>query len=132
MALCDCGITSSVIEYAGKVVLTLLPATLRSGVWRTMALRFALAVLPHLRRPGGREVRQADAVGDGAGGFVQHQNGERGIVSLRGEDGEHVRIAGGGGDAGFPELAAVAIVVEEDLERMAPGSVGAGGPQSVP
>src|ERR1039457_4962852 len=40
MALCASGITNSVIEYAGNVAVRLLPATLMSEVWRTMAARF--------------------------------------------------------------------------------------------
>src|ERR1039458_6049293 len=39
MAFCACGTTSRVMESAGKVVLTPLELTLRSAVWRTMALR---------------------------------------------------------------------------------------------
>src|SRR5262249_8017712 len=41
MALCACGITSSVIEYAGNVARTLFPLTLTSGLLRTIAERFA-------------------------------------------------------------------------------------------
>src|ERR1022692_4836193 len=40
MALCASGITNSVSEYAGNVAVRLLPATLMSEVWRTMAARF--------------------------------------------------------------------------------------------
>src|ERR1017187_5479722 len=40
MALCACGITNSVMEYAGNVAVRLLPLTLMSEVWRTMAARF--------------------------------------------------------------------------------------------
>src|ERR1035438_1338404 len=49
ITFCACGITSSVIDCAGKVVLTPLEATLRSGDWRTMAARFALLYLATLR-----------------------------------------------------------------------------------
>src|ERR1035438_340889 len=41
MALCACGITSRVIESAGNVAARLLPLTLTSEVWRTMAAKFA-------------------------------------------------------------------------------------------
>src|SRR5580693_5032893 len=40
MALCACGITNNVIENAGNVAVRLLPVTLMSEVWRTMAAWF--------------------------------------------------------------------------------------------
>src|ERR1022692_2468259 len=142
MALCASGITNSVIEYAGNVAVRLLPATLMSEVWRTMAARFvwlychtcavpAAAKLARLMvslispvvlfSTSSREVGEADGVANIASGLVQHQHGQSRVHALRGEDRERIRIAAGARYAGAAELAAVAVVIQEDLERECAG-----------
>src|ERR1035438_7349126 len=56
MALCACGITSSVIEYAGNVAARLLPPTLMSDVCRTMAAKFAWPYCHTCAVPAGLKV----------------------------------------------------------------------------
>ena len=80
------------------------------------------AVLPYLPGPSGQEIGERDGIGDIAAGLVQHDNGQRRIVSQGGEDGKLIGIAGGGGDAGAPEMPAVAVVIQVSPEGEGGGS----------